>query len=42
MINLRGQCYDGAENMSGVRNGLAASVTQGFPRQFTCGAHLIT
>ena len=27
MINLRGQCYDGAGNMSGVRNGLAARVT---------------
>ena len=28
MINLRGQCYDGAGNMSGVRTGLAARVTR--------------
>ena len=33
MINLRGQCYDGAGNMSGVRNGLAARVTQEFPKE---------
>ena len=32
MINLRGQCYDGAGNISGVRNGLAARVTQEFPK----------
>ena len=32
MINLRGQCYDGAGNMSGVRNELAARVTQEFPK----------
>ena len=32
MINLRGQCYDGAGNMSGVRNGLVARVTQEFPK----------
>ena len=41
MINLRGQCYDGAENMSGVRNGLAARVTQEFPKAvYTwCSSH---
>ena len=32
MITLRGQCYDEAGNMSGVRNGLAARVTQEFPK----------
>ena len=32
MINLRGQCYDGAGDMSGVRNGLAACVTEEFPK----------
>ena len=32
MINQSGQCYDGAGNMSGVRNGLAARVTQEFPK----------
>ena len=41
MINLRGQCYDGAGNMSGVRNGLAARVTQEFPKAvYTwCSSH---
>ena len=41
MINLRGQCYDGAGNMSGVRNGLAARVTQEFPNAvYTwCSSH---
>ena len=42
MINLRGQCYDGAGNMSGVRNGLAARVTQEFPKAVTRGAHFIS
>ena len=41
MINLRGQCYDGAGNMSGVRKGLAARVTQEFPKAvYTwCSSH---
>ena len=41
IINLRGQCYDGAGNMSGVRNGLAARVTQEFPKAvYTwCSSH---
>ena len=41
MINLRGQCYNGAGNMSGVRNGLAARVTQEFPKAvYTwCSSH---
>ena len=41
MINLRGQCYDGAGNMSGVRNGLAARVTQEFPKAvyMWCSSH---
>ena len=41
MINLRGQCYDGAGNMPGVRNGLAARVTQEFPKTvYTwCSSH---
>ena len=41
MINLRGQCYDGAGNMSGVRNGLTARVTQEFPKAvYTwCSSH---
>ena len=41
MINLRGQCYDGAGNMSGVRNGLAARVTQDFPKAVytLCSSH---
>ena len=43
MINLRGQCYDGAGNMhmSGVRNGLAPRVTQEFPKTvYTwCSSH---
>ena len=38
MINLRGQCYDGAWNMSRVQH-----VSQNnFQRQFTRGAHLIS
>ena len=41
MINLRGQCYDGAGNLSGVRNGLAACVTQEFPKAVStwCSSH---
>ena len=41
MINLRGQCYDGAGNISGVRNGLASRVTQEFPKAvYTwCSSH---
>ena len=41
MINLRGQCYGGAGNMSGVRNGLTARVTQEFPKAvYTwCSSH---
>ena len=41
MTNQRGQCYDGAGNMSGVRNGLVARVTQEFPKAvYTwCSSH---
>ena len=41
MLNLRGQCYDGAGNMSGVRNGLAAHVTKEFSKAvYTwCSSH---
>ncbi|KAK7925889.1 hypothetical protein WMY93_008199 [Mugilogobius chulae] len=39
----RGQCYDGASNVSGVRNGLQARVQQIEPRaQYThCTAHVL-
>ena len=41
MMNLREQCYDGAGNMSGVRNGLAACATQEFPKAvyMWCSSH---
>ena len=32
MIKIRGQCYDGASNMRGVRNGVATQIQEGEPR----------
>lgn len=41
--NCRGQCYDGASNMSGIQNGLQARVKEEEPRALYihCMAHLM-
>lgn len=41
--NCTGQCYDGASNMSGIRNGLQARVKEEEPRAFYihCMAHVM-
>uniref|UniRef100_A0A3B4UR12 TTF-type domain-containing protein n=1 Tax=Seriola dumerili TaxID=41447 RepID=A0A3B4UR12_SERDU len=41
--NCRGQCYDGASNMSGIRNGLQARVKEQEPRALYvhCMAHVM-
>uniref|UniRef100_A0A3B4UMN1 HAT C-terminal dimerisation domain-containing protein n=1 Tax=Seriola dumerili TaxID=41447 RepID=A0A3B4UMN1_SERDU len=41
--NCRGQCYDGASNMSGIRNGLQARVKEQEPRVLYvhCMAHVM-
>ena len=32
IVKARGQCYDGASNMSGVRNGVATQIQEDEPR----------
>ena len=41
LSNMRGQCYDGASNMSGARSGCKAIVQQAAPlaQYFHCASH---
>ena len=44
IADCRGQCYDGASNMSGARKGVAAIITQEESRALHtyCYAHALT
>ena len=43
LMDLRGQCYDGASNMSGIKKGLAGRILEGNPKAVYshCASHIL-
>ena len=43
LMDLRGQCYDGASNMSGITKGLAGRILEGNPKAVYshCASHIL-
>ena len=43
LMDLRGQCYDGASNMSGILKGLAGRILEGNPKAvyLHCASHIL-